>query len=127
MTDLIHHSPTVVRTDRGLTIKGTRLTLYSIMDCVVADWPAEEIRELFNLTDQEMADVMAYIEEHREEVYAEYEQVLREAEEIRAYWEERNRERLAEIATEIAAKPYPPEQAEIRAKLAAEKARLGLT
>jgi len=126
MTELIQRPPTVVRTERGLTVAGTRLTLYSIMDCIVGGWSSEEIRDLFSLTEGQIADVMAYIEAHREEVEAEYEQVLREAAEIRAYWEERNRERLAQIAAEIAATPYPPERAAIRAKLAAEKARLGM-
>ena len=65
---------------------------------------------------------MAYIGQHRATVEGEYQQVLREAEEIRCYWEERNRERLAEIAS----LPPRPEQAAVRAKLAAEKRRLGL-
>jgi hypothetical protein len=49
-------------------------------------------------------------------VESEYEQVLREAEESRSYWEERNRERLARIA----ATPRP-ELAAFRAKQAARK------
>jgi uncharacterized protein (DUF433 family) len=92
--------PTVVRTSRGLTIGGTRLTLYSILDCLKADWPPGEIRDLYRLTERQMADVLAYIEAHRDEVEAEYQQVVRQAEEVRRYWEERNRELLA--------RPLPP-------------------
>jgi uncharacterized protein (DUF433 family) len=114
--------PTVVRTDRGLSIAGTRITLYHVMDYVQAGRSSDEIRDAFNLTDQQITDVMAYIGQHRATVEAEYQQVLQEAEEIRRYWEERNRERLAEIAS----LPPRPEQAAIRAKLAAEKRRLGL-
>src|SRR5207249_2828885 len=99
-----------------------RITLYHVMDYVVAGRTADEIQDSLNLTDQQITDVMAYIKEHRAEVEAEYQQVLREAEEIRRYWEERNRERLAEIA----ALPPKPEQAAIRAKLAAHKAKWGL-
>ncbi len=62
---------------------------------------------------------MDYIETHREEVEAEYEIVLRQVEEIRQYWEERNRERFAQIA----AMPPKPGQEEIRAKLRARKAK----
>jgi len=112
--------PTVVRTGRGLSIAGTRLTLYSIMDFVKAEWPPKLIRDWFNLTDQQIADVMAYIAEHRDEVEAEYQLVLQQAEEHRRYWEERNRERFAQIA----AMPPKPEQAAIRAKLVAHKAKL---
>jgi uncharacterized protein (DUF433 family) len=90
-------SPIVVRTERGLTIAGTRITLYSVMDYVKEDWPPKLIRDWLNLTDEQIAGVMQYIAEHREVVEAEYEQVVREAEEIRAYWEERNREKIKQI------------------------------
>ena len=64
------------------------------------------------------ADVMRYITDHRDEVEAEYRQVLQEADEIRAYWEERNRERLAQVA----AMPPKPEHTALWAKLQAQKA-----
>lgn len=115
-----NHQPTVVRTSRGLSIAGTRITLYSIMDYVTAGWPPNLIRDWLNLTDQQITDVMTYINEHRREVEAEYQQVLQEAEENRRYWEEYNRERFAQIA----AIPDRPEESAIRAKLAAQKARL---
>jgi uncharacterized protein (DUF433 family) len=114
--------PTVVRTDRGLSIAGTRITLYHVMDYVKAGWAPQAIQDWLSLTGEQITDVMTYIAEHREEVEAEYQQVLQEAEEIRCYWEERNRERLAEIA----ALPPSPEQAALRAKLAAWKAKLGV-
>jgi uncharacterized protein (DUF433 family) len=113
--------PTVVRTSRGLSIAGTRTTLYSILDYVHAGWPPKLIRDRLNLTEQQIADALDYIATHRTEVEAEYQQVLHDAQEIRQYWEERNRERL----TAIAALPPKPEQVAIRAKLAAAKAKLG--
>ena len=113
---------TVVRTSRGLSIAGTRITLYSIMDCVKADWPPKLIQDIFNLTDQQIMDVMDYIKAHREEVEAEYQQVLEYAEEERQYWEARNRERFAKIA----AMSPPPGKEELWAKLKAKKAELGL-
>ena len=112
--------PTVIRTERGLSIAGTRITLYDIMDYLTANWPPGLIRDWFKLTDQQMADVMDYIETHRAEVEAEYQLVLQQAEETRRYWEARNQERLAQIA----AMPPKPEQEEIRARLAAWKASL---
>ena len=110
---------TVIRTERGLTIAGTRITLYSVMDYVKADWPTELIKHWLNITDEQITGVVDYIETHREEVEAEYEIVLRQVEEIRQYWEERNRERFAQIA----AMPPKPGQEEIRAKLRARKAK----
>jgi uncharacterized protein (DUF433 family) len=115
--------PTVVRTSRGLSIAGTRITLYTIMDYIKADWPPKLIRDWLNLTNKQINDVMDYIEAHREEVEAEYQLVLRQAEEIRQYWETRNRERFAEIA----ASPPQPGQEEIHAKIQARKAELGMT
>jgi uncharacterized protein (DUF433 family) len=114
---------TVVRTSRGLSIAGTRITLYDIMDYVKADWPPNLIRQWFDLTPRQINDVMAYIEAHRDEVEAEYALVLEQAEATRAYWEERNRERLAEIAH----LPPKPGQEAVVANLRARKAELGLS
>lgn len=113
---------TVVRTSRGLSIAGTRITLYNIMDYLKADWPPKLIQDRLNLTDNQIADVMEYIETHRAEVEAEYQLVLQQAEEIRQYWETRNRARFAEIA----AMPPEPGQEEIQAKLQAWKKKLEL-
>jgi uncharacterized protein (DUF433 family) len=114
--------PTVIRTGRGLTIAGTRITLYQIMDYLKDDWPPHLVQHWLDITEEQMADVMAYIREHSEEVETEYELVIRQAEERRRYWEERNRERLAEIAK----LPPKPGQEEIRAKLQEAKKRLGM-
>jgi uncharacterized protein (DUF433 family) len=110
---------TVVRTERGLTIAGTRITLYDVMDYVIAGWPPKLIRDRLELTDRQISDVTAYIADHRAEVEAEYQTVLQDAEEIRHYWEERNRERFARIA----AQPPKPELTLIHQKLAEWKVR----
>ena len=119
MTNGTNKPPIVVRTQRGLSISGTRKTLYQVMDYVKANWPPSEIQDIMRLTDEEIAGVMQYIDEHREEVEAEYQQVLRNAEENRRYWEERNRERFEEIAK----LPRKPEHAAIWAKLDAARAK----
>ena len=116
-------SPTVVRTSRGLSITGTRITLYDLLDYVHADWPPKLIQHWFNLTDQQIEDVMAYLTTHHDEVEAEYQHVLRQANANRAYWEARNRERLARIAQ----LPAKPGQEAAVAKLRARKAELGLS
>ncbi len=113
---------TVVRTDRGLAVAGTRITLYSIMDYVKADWPPKLIRDRFNLTDRQVNDVLEYIRANNEETEAEYELVLKQAEETRQYWEDRNRERFAQIE----ATGPPPGKEETWRKIQAKKKQLGL-
>ncbi|EDX77873.1 hypothetical protein MC7420_3197 [Coleofasciculus chthonoplastes PCC 7420] len=90
----------IIRTERGLTIAGTRITLYDVIDYLKADYPHKYIRDVFNLTDEQMNGVLAYIEAHQVEVEAEYQDVLQMAQEIRQYWQERNRDRLARIAAD---------------------------
>lgn len=111
---------TVVRTDRGLTIAGTRITLYSIMDCLKADWPPKLIKDLYDLSDQQLGDVLTYIETHHKEVEAEYEIVLQKAEENFHYWTEYNREHLEKVA----GMPHKPEHEELWKKLKERQAKL---
>lgn len=109
-----------MRTSRGLSIAGTRITLYALLDCLHADWPPKLVQDWFNLTDQQMADVLAYLAKHRDEVEREYQQVLQQAEANRQYWEARNRERSAHRPST----PASPEQEALRAKLRAWQARI---
>jgi uncharacterized protein (DUF433 family) len=122
MTETSMPQSTVIRTSRGLSIAGRRLTLYSIMDYLQAGWPPHFIRDEFNLTDQQITEVMEYIAAHRDEVEQEYQAVLQQAEDNRCYWETRNRERLEQIAH----MPPQPGQERLRTKLQAVKARLGM-
>jgi len=109
----------IVRTERGLSINGKRITLYDVMDYMKAEYSPKFIRNLLNLTESEINVALSYIENNRSEVEAEYEMVLEYAEEIRQYWEERNRDRLAEIAK----MPPPPGKEAAWEKLQAQKAR----
>jgi uncharacterized protein (DUF433 family) len=89
----------IIRTERGLTIAGTRITLYQLMDYIHTGYAPHLIRNYFYITDDQFSAAMSYIETHRAEVEAEYQSVLQQAEEIRQYWEELNKERLAYVAT----------------------------
>ncbi|MDX2042334.1 MAG: DUF433 domain-containing protein [Acidobacteriota bacterium] len=101
-----NQQPTVIRTERGLTVAGTRITLYAIMDFIKDGYPPHLILDKFNLTEQQMADVMTYLDEHREEVEAEYQQVVERAEELRRDHEEGLRLHLASRP----ARPSNPKQ-----------------
>ena len=113
------NKPAITRTERGLTISGTRITLYQIMDYIHAGYPRHLIRHQFYLTDEQFDGAMSYIDIHYEEVESEYQTVLQQAEEIRHYWEERNKERIAYISK----LPPKPEYASAWQKLQARKAK----
>ncbi|NJL55797.1 DUF433 domain-containing protein [bacterium] len=110
----------IVRTERGLAIAGTRITLYDIMDYVTEQYPPKFIRAMLHLTEEQLQAALSYIDNHRAEVEAEYQLVLKEAEELRQYYEEQNRDLIARIAAE----PPRPGTEAIRAKLRAERAKL---
>ncbi len=113
------NQPVITRTERGLTISGTRITLYQLMDYIHANYPRRLIRHQFYLTDEQFDVAMSYIDAHYEEVELEYQTVLQQAEEIRQYWEERNKERIAYIAK----LPPKPEYQSAWQKLQARKAK----
>jgi len=113
------NKPAITRTERGLTISGTRITLYQIMDYIHAGYPRHLIRHQFYLTDEQFDGAMSYIDTHYEEVESEYQTVLQQAEEIQDYWQEKNKERLANISK----LPPKPEYASAWQKLQARKAK----
>jgi uncharacterized protein (DUF433 family) len=110
---------TIIRTERGLTISGTRISLYEVMDFQKDHYPAKLIRDRFNLTDEQINAALFYIEAHRTQVETEYQEVLRTREEIRQYWEERNRKYFSRLAT----LPRKPCQEALWAKLEEQKAK----
>ncbi len=109
----------IIRTERGLTVAFTRITLYDVMDYVIAQYPPKFIRAMLSLTDEQVNAALFYIEAHRPEVEAEYQLVLKEAEELRQYYEEQNRDLIARIS----AKPPQPGMEAAWEKLQAQKAK----
>ena len=119
MTSASNEQALIIRTERGLTIAGTRITLYDVMDYVTEHYPPKFIRTMLSLTDEQVNAALSYIETHRKEVEAEYQLVLQEAEELRQYYDKQNRDLIARIA----AKPPKPGTEAIRAKLQKEKSK----
>ncbi|MEM1255898.1 MAG: DUF433 domain-containing protein [Cyanobacteria bacterium P01_H01_bin.21] len=104
VTELITHalqnesdseSVDIIRTERGLTIQGTRITLYDVMDYLTAGYDNETIRKMLNLTQAQWDAAQTYIAAHHTDIIGEYHQVLEQAEVNRQYWETRNQELLA--------------------------------
>jgi hypothetical protein len=89
------------------------------MDYLKRDWPPRLIRHWFQLTEKQINDVMQYLETHRAEVETEYQQVVKEAEELRRYYEAKHRDRLSKIAR----LPPKPGTEALWAKLMAQKAK----
>lgn len=86
MTSASNDQSAIIRTERGLTIAGTRITLYDVMDYVTAQYPPKFICAMLSLTDEQINAALSYIQTHRVAVEAEYQTVLQEAEELRQYW-----------------------------------------
>jgi hypothetical protein len=75
------------------------------------------------LSDEQMTGVLEYIAQHPEQVEEEYQDVLRQAEASRAYWEERNRERFLAISKQ----PPSPGKEALYEKLKKRKSELGMS
>jgi uncharacterized protein (DUF433 family) len=110
----------ITQTERGLSIAGTRITLYDVMDYAKAQYPPKFIATLLGLTEAQVSGALDYIATNRAEVEAEYELVLQEAEELRQHYEQENRE----LVERIAKMPPPPGREAAWEKLQTQKARL---
>lgn len=113
-------TPAIIRTERGLTIKGTRITLYDVMEYLKADYPIWLIQERLSLTEEQLTSALIYIQEHQTEVEAEYQTVLETSQEIRTYWEQYNEERFKQASQ----RSPKPEEKVLREKLDAWKSQL---
>lgn len=100
MTIVANDTSMIIRTARGLSIAGTRLTLYDIMDFYTAGYPREAIRDRLGLSEVQINAALAYIETYYAEVTTEYAEVLTKAEHNQRYWETRLRDHLAKTSLE---------------------------
>lgn len=120
---IVDVAPGIVRRrDRGLCVKGNRITLYLIMDFLKDGWPPHLLRDQLLLTDEEMQNVVDYIAANRESFEAEYAEVVQHAEEEERYW--RARQEVLQRHLDQRTGPPPnlsPEQAAAWARLAARR------
>lgn len=123
VADTALNSPFVERRDNNLYVKGTRITLYDLMDYLTSDhWLLDDIRDHFSFSQVQWEGILAFIDENRVLVEREYAEVVRSAEKERRYWEDRNRERIAWIRSQ----PPPPGKEAIYEKLRQLKEELGM-
>ena len=83
----------IVETPRGPSLVGTRITVYSVMDYIKDGRSRAYIRQIMNLTNEQLDAVYEYIEQHKEQVEKDYARIVARSEEMRAYYEEQNRHR----------------------------------
>jgi uncharacterized protein (DUF433 family) len=125
MTSVSNPQAAIIRTERGLAIAGTRITLYDVMDYLTAQYPLKFIRGLFNLTPEQMTAALDYINANRADVEAEYQGVLKGAEELRQYYAVQNHDLITQLENqppqpgmEVAWQKLQVQKAEHNAKIA---------
>src|SRR5271165_5191566 len=64
----------IIDRGRGPEIAGTRITVYDILD--YADWEHTEVAELFRLSFEQVLVARRFVEDHRDEVMAEYQKIV---------------------------------------------------
>jgi uncharacterized protein (DUF433 family) len=65
-----------VKVGQTQRILGSRITVYDILDYHKIGWHRDEIAALFDLSSRQVEAAIRYIEEHRDDVTAEYERIL---------------------------------------------------
>lgn len=66
----------IINRGRGPEIKGTRITVYTILDYVKLGWHHSRIAADLRISSDQVLAAMQYIEEHKEEVMAAYQRIL---------------------------------------------------
>ncbi|NJS42054.1 DUF433 domain-containing protein [Candidatus Gracilibacteria bacterium] len=72
MEEVSNQKAAIVHTERGLSISGTRITIFDVMGYLKAQYPPKFIRDSFELTDEQISVALSYIETHETEVETEY-------------------------------------------------------
>jgi uncharacterized protein (DUF433 family) len=70
MAAVANEQQVIIRTERSLSIVGTRITLYDVMEYLLSSWPSEPIRHRLDFIKQRVTNAVAYIDTHRAEVTA---------------------------------------------------------
>jgi len=66
----------IIDRGRGPEIAGTRITVYDILDYYTQNWHHTAIAATLRLSSAQVLTAIRYIEDHKEEVTAEYQQIL---------------------------------------------------
>lgn len=86
---IVMKTPTIVHTEEGLKIADTQMSLHPVVHFLKAEWPDYLVQMRFEFTDEQMADILAYIRQHPEEVEADYIAGCERVEEQRRAWQKK--------------------------------------
>src|SRR5207244_4483961 len=97
----------IIDRGRGPEIKGTRITVYDVLDYTKHDWPPHSISLFLGITVEQVLAAERYIEEHKKDVWANYGKMLDRAArgnppEIRAKFRQ-SRRKLKEFMKQLQA------------------------
>ena len=112
----------VRRTDRGLCVAGTKISLFSIMDYLKAG-QQQDLLTYGQLSEEQLQQALDYIEAHRVEFEAAYAEYVRQAEEMEIYYRNRERQHRAELEAQGLWPPrnFTPAQAALWERLQKRK------
>jgi len=66
----------IIDRGRGPEIAGTRITVYTILEYVQGGWRRDDIAFWLNLRKDQVDVATSYIEEHKEDVTAQYKKIM---------------------------------------------------
>lgn len=66
----------IIDRGRGPEIKGTRITVYDVLDYVIEGWHPARIAAFFRISSDQVLAAMEYIQEHTLEVITDYQKIL---------------------------------------------------
>ena len=66
----------IIDRGRGPEIAGTRITVYTILECLQEGWRPDLIAFWYHLGEDQVDAAIRYIEEHKEEVTADYQKIM---------------------------------------------------
>lgn len=66
----------IIDRGRGPEIAGTRITVYNILDWLEEGWHHSQISVFYRLSTEQVLAAIRYIEEHKAEVMADYQEML---------------------------------------------------
>jgi len=66
----------IIDRGRGPEIEGTRITIYDVVDYWRKGWHHDQIAGLFRLPPDDILEAVRFIEQHHDQVMAEYQQIV---------------------------------------------------
>ena len=109
----------IIESDLGPLISESRSTVYDVLEMQNKGYGLYEISEIFNLTPLQVETAFNYIEQHRERLQPELDEILKIAAERRRYYDGIYKE----IQRKIDQQPLTPERAKLKAIIAQNRAR----